>query len=200
MLGCVVFGRLRIMNSAAKFSLIIGQMFQGGVMSKRFAKDTNPGHTRKEELTLFAGEIHAKETAPQENQRKRVLAVSSSELLMHFAHALWCERILQLSEKMHPGLGGGSDWKWSALATLCCPSDYEPVALALSIDGKGCSCCANYPTPTATDWKGGHDLQESWKQFNLRDWWRRWTGLRYLPPEVSTAVQGFPITWTKCVP
>lgn len=130
-------------------------------------------------------------------QPSRALALSSSASLMLFARALFSARIQHEFGGSLPGLGGDSELASNLLVTLCCPSDCGPVALAGSIDGIGCSCSVNYPTPTATDWKGGKARKRG-QQSNLRDLWKEWTGQTYLPPEVSAAVQGFPIMWTKC--
>lgn len=152
------------------------------------------------ELMSSAGEIPARPTAQPVSPHSRASAVSSSALLRHFAQALWSEKIQVSSETTLLGPGGNSELAWNRLVTLCCPSDSEPVALGLSIDGTDCSCSPQFPTPTATDWKGGHDRHPQWKQWNLRDWWRHSTGRRYLPIPVLTAVQGFPAMWTGLEP
>lgn len=169
-----------------------GQTVADGTTCEPFRR--RPLTTGRATSSLVA--IPAKQTLPLENQQQRVLAVSSSALLMNFARDLFSERIRATFARMLPGLGGDSEAAWSRLVTLSCPSDCERVALALSTDGKGCFCSPSLPTPTATDWKGGHDRHPEWRQWNLRDWWRKHTGRRYLPIEVSTAVQGFPATWT----
>lgn len=80
----------------------------------------------------------------------RASAVSSSELLMSFALALFSARIPRPSVQMLPGLGRDFDPAWRALVTLSCPSDSEPVALGLTTVGTGCSCSPSWPTPTAS--------------------------------------------------
>lgn len=133
------------------------------------------------------------------SQAERILRVSSSELLMYFARALWSERIRHSCESARLLHGGPSEAAWNSLVTLACPSNCEPAVLGLSTSGSECSCSVSYPTPTATDWKGGKARKRG-RQANLRDLWKEWTGQTYLPPEVSAAVQGLPIMWTKCEP
>lgn len=142
--------------------------------------------------------IRARPTAQQsaaERASKRVLGVSSSALLLHFARALWSEKIQHSQGEMLLGLGGDFDTSLSRLVTLSCPSDCEPVALGLSISVTDCSCLPSYPTPTASDWKGGKRKQKAGTQANLRDVFTQATGLLYLHPEDLEAAQGFPITW-----
>lgn len=153
------------------------------------------------ESMSFAGATHARLTLePLEDMspNQRALRVSSSALLMFFARELWSEKIQPLCEGTHLLPGGSSEAAWNALVTLACPSNYEPVALGLNTKGNECSCWVSYPTPTATDWKGGKARKRG-MQANLRDLWKEWTGQTYPPPEVSIAVQGFPIMWTRCV-
>lgn len=105
------------------------------------------------ESISFAAATRAKKTADRELQeahRKRVSAVSLSASLRRFALALFSEKTQAKSGPMLPGLGGDSEASWSDLVTLCCPSDSAPVALALTIGAKGCSCSPRYPTPTAS--------------------------------------------------
>lgn len=151
-------------------------------------------------MTSFAEAIHAKPTAqPWEavTASTRASAVSSCGLLLHFARALWSERIRPTSDAMLPGLGGASEMALNRSVTLSCPSDSEPVALGLSISGNGCSCSPRYPTPTASDWKGGKRKRKSGSQVNLRDEFTQTTGWLYLHPEDLEAAQGFPTTWTE---
>lgn len=122
---------------------------------------------------------------------------SSSALLAHFARAL-CSARTQWPDAVHRGHGGVSVTNLSDLDTLFCLSASGRVPLGLSIDGKGCSCSGHFPTPTATDWKGGHDRHSKYNKWNLRDFWRRETGWRYMPVEALTAAQGFPATWMLC--
>lgn len=146
---------------------------------------------------LSAEVTRVRQTAQPVDPGSRVSRVSSSGLLMSFARALWSERIRCTSGRTLHGLGGDSVLLLSRLVTLCCPSDFERVALGLTTEGTDCSCSPKMPTPTATDWKGGHDRHAKCNQWNMRDWWRWTTGRRYLPIEVLTAVQGFPATWTE---
>jgi hypothetical protein len=152
-------------------------------------------------LTLLPVEIPAKPTALQPGPRlreRRVSAVSSSALLMSFARALFSERIQATSAGMLPGLGGDSGTSLNDLAMWCCPSDSEPVALALTIDGTGCSCSVNMPTPCASEWKGGTAKPNAKSNRKLlRHHWARQTGNPYVPCQVLEAVQGFPITWSE---
>lgn len=132
------------------------------------------------------------------NAITRIAAVRRSALLLSFARELWSERIQAESGPMLPGLGGECGRNSNRLATLCCPSDLEPVALALSTNGRGCSCLPNVPTPTASDWKGSTGKGS-----------RRGTlaervaieasgnGETYLPqPDFVEALMGFPEQWT----
>lgn len=104
-------------------------------------------------LTSLPGETPAKKTAQHEcisERHRRASAMSSSALLTHFARALFSEKTRRESVGTLPGLGFDSEPPWSDLATWFCPSDSEPVALGLSIDGIGCSCSPSVPTPTAS--------------------------------------------------
>ena len=150
--------------------------------------------------TASSAEIHASRTARLSvgvSADTRVLAVSSSGLLMNFARELFCERIQASSEKALPGLGGECDLNWNRLVTLCCPSDCEPVALGLSIKGNECSCSPSLPTPTASDWKGGKRKRKAGSQVNLRDEFTQRTGWLYLHPEDMEVAAGFPATWSE---
>ena len=144
-----------------------------------------------------AGATHVRPIVPPASRANLVSEVNSSALLMGFARALWLEKILPMFDKMPRGHGGDFDALCENLAMLCCPLDSGRVALGLVIDGIGCSCSVAFPTPTASDWKGGHDIAEKYRQFNLRDWWRKKTGSRYMPIAFLEAVQGFPDMWTK---
>lgn len=154
-----------------------------------------------EEPILFAGAIHASKTAtPDETEKRyrRHLAVNSSVLLMSFALALCCEKIHPSLDAMPLGHGGDSAMNLSALIMRCCPSDSERVVLALTIDGKGCSCSPSYRTPTARDWKG----------MSAKKWRERTDGdktptlpdqLGGVPhPDFVEELMGFPIGWTDC--
>ena len=146
---------------------------------------------------LSAEATHANEILPPASHAQRVLAVSSSALLMRFAQGLFSERIRVTSGAMLPGLGGGCELAWNRLVTLSCPSDCERVALALSTSGRGCSCSVSLPTPTASDWRGGKRRQKHGSQCNLRDEFTQRTGWLYLHPEDLEAAMGFPATWTE---
>lgn len=103
--------------------------------------------------TSLPAETHAKRTVELESRQereRRLSALNSSALLMNFARDLFSARIPRESAPMLPGLGGDFGPVLNALATLCCPSDSEPVALALSISATGCSCLPSIPTPTAS--------------------------------------------------
>ncbi len=145
----------------------------------------------------YAGEIPVRETRLPASQAERVLAVTSSALLMHCGLALFSERIRVISGEMLPGLGGECELAWSRLATLCCPSDSERVALGLSIKGNACSCSVSLPTPVASDWKGGKRKRKKGYQANLRDEFTQTTGWLYLHPEDLEAAMGFPATWSE---
>jgi hypothetical protein len=159
-------------------------------------------HSRRSRLMsggaiLSAGAIRANEILPPASHAQRVLAVSSSALLMRFAQGLFSERIRVTSGAMLPGLGGGCELAWNRLVTLSCPSDCERVALALSTSGRGCSCSVSLPTPTASDWRGGKRRHKHGIQCNLRDEFTQRTGWLYLHPEDLEAAMGFPTTWTE---
>jgi hypothetical protein len=89
-------------------------------------------------------------------------ALSSSGLLMRFARELFYARIHPSLAQMPIGLGTGSDPSWNELVTLCCPLNSDPVALALTTNGSGCSCSPKFRTPTARDWKGMS--AKSWRE------------------------------------
>lgn len=147
--------------------------------------------------------IHAKriaEPAHPISLVNRASATSSSALLMSFAHALWYARIRRLFGVTLPGLGGDFDLNLNRLVTLCCPLDCEPVALGHSTGGNECSCSVSFPTPTATDWRGGKKKRKAGTQANLRDEFTQRTGLLYLHPEDCEAALGLPTTWTELTP
>jgi hypothetical protein len=101
---------------------------------------------------------------------------------------------------MLPGLGGDFEANWNALATLCCPSESEPVALGLISERTACSCSPNFRAPTARDWKG----------MSAKSWRERTDGdtTPTLPdqiggvpnPEFVEELLGFPIGWTDLRP
>lgn len=132
---------------------------------------------------------------------RRVSAVTSSALLMHFGLALFYEKT-RVRERMLPGLGGECGVSWSRLVTLCCPSDCERVALGLTANGTGCSCSPNWYAPTATDWKGGTkaERKDGGNRGQFRHQYTRRTGYLYPDPAVMEAVLGFPAGWTECEP
>lgn len=150
---------------------------------------------------------HAKKTATPArlllDSNSRPLAVSSSGSLMFFGLGLFSGRILQKLQPMLPGLGSGFDVALSRLVTLLCPSDCEPVALALSISGKGCSCSPCYPTPCKRDHKG--QSSKKWRERSAKDA-RKSKAKPYatLPdaiggcphPEFVEELMGFPIGYT----
>ena len=153
--------------------------------------------------TSFAAATRAKRTAepaPEITARNRASAMSSSALLRHFAHALWSAKIQPSPGPTLPGLGGECELLWNRLATLSCPSDSEPVALGLTTSATGCSCSLSYPTPTASDWKGGKRKRKAGSQANLRDEFTQRTGLLYLHPADCEAAMGFPTMWTELRP
>lgn len=90
------------------------------------------------------------ELAYMKEHARRLSALSSSALFRSFARALFSEKIQHESERTLPGLGGDFEPVSKVLATLCCPSDSEPVALGHTTSGTGCSCLVNVPTPTAS--------------------------------------------------
>ena len=152
----------------------------------------------------FAEAIRARQTAehgPRTEVKNRVLAVSSSELLMHFAHALWYGRI-QSPQPTLPGLGSGFDVNWSKLVTLACPSDSEAAAVGRTRDASECSCSVHWATPKASDWKGGTAKQrtDGGNREEFKHQWTRRTGYTYPDPEVIEAVLTFPVGWTALEP
>jgi hypothetical protein len=152
------------------------------------------------ELTLSLAATPANRTVPPSvtvSRHNRASAVSSSALLMHFARALWSERIRPSCEPMLPGLGGECELSWNRLVTLCCPLDCERAALGLSTKGIECSCSPSLPTPTASDWRGGKRKRKPGTQANLRDVFTQTTGWLYLHPEDLEVVNGFPATWSE---
>lgn len=144
-------------------------------------------------------ETHARRTAMQDRdlqQLPRVLAMSSSVFLTSFALGIFSGRIPRESAPTLPGLGGDSELLQKLLATLCCPSDCEPVALAQTTAEKGCSCSVNYPTPCKRDYKGPSSKK-----------WRERPGAKAfatLPdklggmphPGFVEHLMGFPIGWS----
>ena len=102
--------------------------------------------------TSFAEATLAKKTAQQESmkeQDRRLLALNSSALLKSFALDLFSGRTRHEFDPMLPGLGSDSETNLSDLATLCCPSDSDPVALGLITKGTACSCLVSIPPPSA---------------------------------------------------
>lgn len=123
------------------------------------------------------------QTLPQKNRHS---AMSSSALLMSVARALFFARIRASSDQMLLGLGGDSGNPWSELVMWCCPSESEPVALALTIDGIGCSCSPKYNTVCARDYKGATNYSSLPRQIG---------GVPH--PEFAEDLMGFPERWTE---
>lgn len=140
-------GRSKSTTTATGCSSDTGPTCHGGETCGRSHASNSSGSTSSAVAT------HARPTAEQEPlmvSRNRLSAMSSSELLLRCAHDLFFEKIRPPSGQMLLGLGGDFDLSLSRLVTLCCPSDCEPVALALTISGTACSCSPAYPTPTAS--------------------------------------------------
>lgn len=159
--------------------------------------------TTNGESMSFAGAIPAKGTATPEasiNDSTRISAVTSSGLLMHFARELWSEKIRPESVQTLFGPGGECDPALSRLATLSCPSDSGPVALGLTISGKGCSCLPSVPTPTASDWKGSTGKGSRRGTLAERVAMEcQANGKTVSPhPDFVEALMGFPTGWTDC--
>jgi hypothetical protein len=129
----------------------------------------------------------------REERARRFL---SSGLLKSFAHALFYEKTRWVQDAL-PGLGGDSDLLLSALATLSCPSAFEPVALGLTTSGTGCSCSPNWPTLTASDSVGSHPGTHT---ATVRSEVKRMFGSGPLNPEFGELLMGFPPEWTDCEP
>jgi hypothetical protein len=86
------------------------------------------------------------------------------------------------------------------LVTLSCPSESEPVALALTTDESGCCCSVNFPTPCARDWKGMSS--KSWRE---RPRSKGWSTLPdkiggHPHPDFVEALMGFPIGYGELRP
>jgi hypothetical protein len=138
------------------------------------------------------GETHARRIARPEDpeeQGTRVRQFTSSALLTYFARRLFSVRIQRDHGQMLLGLGGDFDASSSVLATLSCPSDSGPVALALTTDAIGCSCSPSWPTPCARDWKGKTPRSSS--TVTIPD---KLGGDPH--PEFYEELMGFPIGWT----
>jgi hypothetical protein len=159
--------------------------------------------------TLSSVAIPVRRTAePDESMSaalRRRLVVSSSGLLRRFALALWSAKILQPCAAMLPGLGRDSDPNWRRWITASCPSDCEPVALGLTIDGIGCSCSVSAPTPCARDWKDGTSAVHASRHYrrNITEkrgaQFPRWVAFHYglVPgPRAYEVALGFPEDWT----
>lgn len=154
-------------------------------------------------LTSLLAAIPAKRTAEQDNQQdshNRRSVMSSSELLLSVALGLFSGRTRHLCDQMPLGLGGDSDRNLSDLVTLCCPSDSEPVALALTTEESGCSCSPNFPTPCARDYKGMSSA--SWR---AREGAKAWSTLPNkiggMPhPEFVEELIGFPTGYSELKP
>lgn len=116
-------------------------------------------------LMLWLAEIPARRTARPVKvlpARRRRSAIILSDSCLACIRVLWFERIRRQSVQMPLGLGGDLEPTLSNLVTLCSPPDSGPVALALTIDGTGCSCSPSLPTPCARDHKGRSS--KSWRE------------------------------------
>jgi hypothetical protein len=145
--------------------------------------------------------IHAPETATPEISTRAntpTSALRQSALLTRFALDLFSEKIQVSSGLTLFAPGERCELILSHLDTLCCHSDSEPVALALSIDGKGCSCSPRYPTPTASDWKGstGKGSRRGTLAERLAILAGKPGETCYPHPEFVEALMGFRVGWS----
>src|SRR5688572_17633924 len=152
------------------------------------------------QLTLWSEAIPASATAMRGGTETAIplSAFSSSAWLTAFVHGLSSVRIPPPSAGTRRGRGTDSKRRLSNSVTRWCPSASGRVALALTIDGTGCSCSPNMRAPNARDWKG----------MSARSWRERTKGDKTptLPdqiggtphPEYVEALMGFPIGWTDC--
>jgi hypothetical protein len=151
--------------------------------------------------TLFAEEIRVRKThelGKPITQNTRVSAVSSSELLMSCARSLFSGRIHQPGKTL-PGLGNDFDTNLSRLVTLCCPSDFEHVALGLTTKEKGCFCLPHWRTPLASDAKNRGDKNAEATKRRIAN--RKTITLSMqvegpLDPVFVEELMGFPLGWT----
>lgn len=156
--------------------------------------------SRQSGPTLFVEETPAKETATlpmSTSESMPTWAASLSPSLKRFARDLFSERIRQLSSEMPLGLGTDSGESFIDLDTMFCHSASEPVALAMTIDGKGCSCSRKHPTPIASDHKGS--TGKGCRYGSLAEYVAMNCGQHktcYPHPEYAEQVMGFPIGWT----
>jgi hypothetical protein len=103
--------------------------------------------------TSSAGETPARRTAGSESPEAPLSpasAASSSGLLRSFARGLSSARIPAESVATPRGPGSDSGPSCDDWDTRFFPSDSGPVVLALTTNGRGCSCSPRYPTPTAS--------------------------------------------------
>lgn len=151
-------------------------------------------------LIASVAEIRAKETATQPtftSEAMPIWAKSLSPSLKRFARVLFSAKIRQLSSEMPLGLGIDSDANFIDLDTMFCHSDSDPVALAMTIDGKGCSCSRKHPTPIASDHKGS--TGKGCRYGSLAEHVAMQCGQHktcYPNPEYAEQMMGFPIGWT----
>ena len=151
---------------------------------------------------LFVEAIHAKEIATPGAFTKRNTKTSEanlSALFRCFVLELWLGRIRQGLDQTLFGLGNECDPLYETWATLCCPSDCDPVALGLTTSGTDCSCSPNYPTPVASDYKGstGKKSRKGTLAEVLAEQFGELPGKTYYPhPEFAEALMGFPIGWS----
>ena len=161
------------------------------------SEQTN-SQTSTDSQTSSQEAIRASPTLPlvmQQTRDSRRSQVSSSELLMSFARGL-CYVRTQSQNSTQMGLGIDFEEFSNPLATLLSPSESEPVVLALTSDGKECSCSPNFRSPNARDHKG----------MSAKSWRERAKGDKTptLPdqiggtphPEFVEQLMGFPIGWT----
>lgn len=150
---CDASGRSKSPLTTPACSSDIGQLCGDGTTYEHFHHPLrSPGKSMSS-----AAETHARETAEPEQSgmlHKRIRALNSSALLTHFARELWSEKIRIQAVPTLFGLGGACGMSLSESATLCCPSDCDPVALGHPTGETACSCSGSYPTPTASDWRG----------------------------------------------
>ncbi|HVQ45128.1 MAG TPA: hypothetical protein VMT30_09315 [Candidatus Saccharimonadia bacterium] len=148
--------------------------------------------------------------ASRSERERRRSVLNSSASLTSFALGLFSARIPLDPVPMLPGLGSDSETRSNLAATLSCPSDSVPVALALTISGTGCSCLLKHPTPSASLF-GCKDVERMLARrerlkaqhgngngFGLTlGQWAAIEGVE-LTPEMVEQMLGFPPGWTDC--
>jgi hypothetical protein len=156
--------------------------------------------SKSQRQTSSAVATHAKGTATQPasiNGSNPTWEKSLSPSLRNFARALFSERIHRLSNQMPLGLGFDSEVNSGDLDTMFCHSESVPVALAMTIDGKDCSCLRSHPTPIASDHKGS--TGKGCRYGSLAEHVAMQCGQHktcYPNPEYVEQVMGFPIGWS----